>query len=238
MMSRRSLAFTLLAVIIGSAVPSQAGTYSKKYFVTNNSSVLALKSNPKDDFGNPGAFGNPVATAEGTVGYTGVASVDDQLEAVYDALKGTPLNDNFLSGTPADQNFLDDPLPVPLPAWPLGDLAPAPGPYSTTPGNTNIGGVQFTSFAGTPVRISIKDASDTPIRWSACAVVGNNAGGVCGDADDLTTQGCGTGSLIGWGSVREINVWIIGNDSAGIWDPALEPCDGVGTWGTITLTTS
>lgn len=179
-----------------------------------------------------------MALAEDVVGYTGVADVDRQLAAAYAALKGTPLNRNFLDGTPADQNFLDDPLPVPLPAWPAGSVVPAPGPYSQTPGNTNIGGVEFRNFSGTPTEIRIADATDTPIRWSACAIVGNNAGGVCGDANDLTAEGCGNGRLSGWQGATEVDVWIIGNDSAGLWDPGLRPCDGVGTWGTITLVTS
>lgn len=133
-------------------------------------------------------------------------------------LEGTPADATPLEGTPADAT-----------------------PLRGTPADAGFGGVTFLAedYAGTATRLKVVDDLGLPVAWSACQ--NNGVLPVCGsNAEDVQVSHCTVNDgptgfpLLGFGS-GDVNVWIIVNDSAAIYDDA---CDGVATQGTVTLTST
>lgn len=219
-MRRIALPLVVAAIVFGAVVPGNAATYTKTYY-GSTAGVVILRTNPASDFGNPSNNGNPAALVKGLVGYTGIAAVDSVLGTVYGTLDGSPANQNPLDGTPADQNLLED-----------------------TPADAELFGAYFPSFAGVPKTIKVTDeaakAADLPVRWVARqCTVGTSP---CPANRYVRTYGCSKAgqavALTGFVSGRPISVWIVTNDSAGLWDSVLgNSCDSVASTGTITLTT-
>lgn len=97
-------------------------------------------------------------------------------------------------------------------------------------GTDNVGGVFFPANGEIPTHLAIDDASGSPVYFTACQ--DQDANLQC-DAGEPSAVGCGEADLSGFDTVTQISVFV-----NTVPDPTFTPrCLGVGTSGTVTLTT-